>query len=99
MTSIASNEKFKLPKNIIIFRFFIIILILLILLIDNFYRNLLNLNINNINQFNNNYNFTLNKFFNYPNLQIIICLIIYLLITLIATVKIVGKNYGTLRQK
>nr|AEP27530.1 NADH dehydrogenase subunit 6 [Larinus turbinatus] len=99
MTSIASNEKFKLPKKMMIFCMFMsTTLTLIILFSDNFFNSML-MNIYNLNQSMQFYNFTFNKFFNVPNMQMMIFLMIYLLITLIATVKIVGKNFGTLRQK
>nr|ARH54322.1 NADH dehydrogenase subunit 6 [Curculionidae sp. 6 AH-2016] len=99
MTSIASNEKFKLPKLMNIFSLTMIIFIILtMILMDNFYSEL-NMNkfvIFNLNLYNN---LNLNKYFNYPNMLMMLFLMIYLLMTLIATVKIVDKNYGTLRQK
>nr|QXJ41889.1 NADH dehydrogenase subunit 6 [Pissodes strobi] len=100
MTSIASNEKFKLPKNLIIFgMMFFLSLMIMIFLLDNFYSKFLSNNFMDMPQAMKMTNFTLNKFYNYPNMQIMIILMIYLLITLIATVKIIGKFTGTLRQK
>nr|AXS64939.1 NADH dehydrogenase subunit 6 [Conotrachelus sp. KM-2017] len=100
MTSIASNEKFKMPKKMIYFlMLFLIIFSLIIILLDNFYSNLLSINMNNTNQFIELKNFSLNKFYNFPNMQMMISLMIYLFITLIAIVKIIGKNFGSLRQK
>nr|QZL38958.1 NADH dehydrogenase subunit 6 [Lixus subtilis] len=99
MTSIASNEKFKLPKKMIIFSVFMMIILFMMIFTDNFFQNFLMNNFNFNNQSMMMMNFTLNKFFNNPNMQMMIFLMIYLLVTLIATVKIVGKNFGTLRQK
>nr|YP_010554812.1 NADH dehydrogenase subunit 6 [Sternochetus gravis]UYP50697.1 NADH dehydrogenase subunit 6 [Sternochetus gravis] len=99
MTSIASNEKFKMPKILPIW----IILMIFILLSwknkDPFYSNIFNHSIINLSQSNIMSNLTLNKFYNWPNSLIMMFLMIYLLITLIAIVKIIGKNFGTLRQK
>nr|AXS65237.1 NADH dehydrogenase subunit 6 [Curculionoidea sp. 18 KM-2017] len=102
MTSIASNEKFKMPSMLtkIMILLFFIYMIIFILCKDNFYSNFLNISMINLSQsllyFNN---FSLNKFFNWPYSFMMKFLMIYLLITLIAIVKIVGKNWGTLRQK
>nr|AXS66356.1 NADH dehydrogenase subunit 6 [Curculionoidea sp. 3 KM-2017] len=101
MTSIASNEKFKLPKMMILFiMIFMIIFMLLTLFSDKFFSNPILMTMTNSNQSIMMYNnFNLNKFFNFPNMQLMIMIMIYLLITLIAIVKIIGKNLGTLRQK
>nr|WCZ71284.1 NADH dehydrogenase subunit 6 [Hylobitelus xiaoi] len=101
MTSIASNEKFALPKKMTIYCLLsLIIMIMLFCFSDNYYSNLITVNFINLNQsimpLDNS---SLSKFFNYPNMQMMIILMIYLLITLIAVVKIVGQNFGTLRQK
>nr|WMQ52332.1 NADH dehydrogenase subunit 6 [Ceutorhynchus albosuturalis] len=101
MTSIASNEKFKLPKMMM--KFFIIFTILIILFIMTMDQWMSHSLIYVLNQIDKSQeimmNFSLNKLFNYPNFQLILFLMIYLLITLIAIVKIVGKPNGTLRQK
>nr|YP_010029666.1 NADH dehydrogenase subunit 6 [Pimelocerus perforatus]QOU11172.1 NADH dehydrogenase subunit 6 [Pimelocerus perforatus] len=100
MTSIASNEKFKMPKMMTIYCFFsFIILLIMITFSDNYYSNLISINSINLNQSLTFMNNSLSKFFNYPNMQMMIILMIYLLVTLIAIVKIVGRNTGTLRQK
>nr|AML26109.1 NADH dehydrogenase subunit 6 [Curculionidae sp. BMNH 1274272] len=98
MTSIASNEKFKMP-NKILYLFITIILLLMMFLSfwDSFYSNL-SMKLNYTDSFFYNSNYNLNKFFNYPNYQSMIILMIYLLITLIAIEKIIKKNLGTLRQ-
>nr|AXS65046.1 NADH dehydrogenase subunit 6 [Curculionoidea sp. 15 KM-2017] len=97
MTSIASNEKFSMPKNKIMIMSPLIPIILLFM--DKFYSNLINLSSINLNFNNLPSNLSLTKFFNFPNMTMLIILMIYLLATLIATVKITGKNFGTLRQK
>nr|YP_009906696.1 NADH dehydrogenase subunit 6 [Elaeidobius kamerunicus]QLI52339.1 NADH dehydrogenase subunit 6 [Elaeidobius kamerunicus] len=100
MTSIASNEKFKIPKKMLLFIMSTLLLCsILIITMDNFYSSSIYMNLMMMNQSMEFYNITLNKFFNQPNMQMMIILMIYLLITLIATVKIAGKNLGTLRQK
>nr|ARH54296.1 NADH dehydrogenase subunit 6 [Curculionidae sp. 3 AH-2016] len=100
MTSIASNEKFEFPKNFI----YMIMLSFFIMAImfkfkDNFYTfQFYNLSMLKMFSFPIK-NFNLNKYFNYPGMFVLTLLMIYLLITLIAIVKITGKNYGSLRQK
>nr|AWN56102.1 NADH dehydrogenase subunit 6 [Anthonomus grandis] len=100
MTSLASNEKFILPKFMLIFTGLMIFALLLnIVFTDNFYSYLISSSISNFSQMNQLTNLTLNKYFNYPYMQMMIFLMFYLLITLIAVVKIIDKNLGTLRQK
>nr|AML26565.1 NADH dehydrogenase subunit 6 [Staphylinidae sp. BMNH 1274698] len=97
MTSIASNEMFNYSSNIMIFMSFIMFSIMLIYLINDQFLYNLNFTFNeNLNLLiNNNY---LKKFFNYPAIIIILMMMIYLFITLIATVKITKIEYGPLRQ-
>nr|QJQ25929.1 NADH dehydrogenase subunit 6 [Niphades castanea] len=99
MTSIASNEKFKIPKKMLIFNLLSFMMFLSLIFIDKYYSSFLSSSAMNMNQSFYMINMTFNKFFNYPNIHMMISLMIYLLITLVATVKIVGKNFGTLRQK
>lgn len=92
----ASNETFSLSINSFIIYIFLFTLIRLILL---FYDNII------FNEFyysflkieKENYR-NLIKLFNYPTNLITILLINYLLITLIAVVKITNIFYGPLRQ-
>nr|AXS65778.1 NADH dehydrogenase subunit 6 [Curculionoidea sp. 4 KM-2017] len=101
MTSIASNEKFKMP-NLLFFVFIIIsmpLFSMILLLKDNFYSNLINSMYINLPQMMISINFSMNKFFCYPNMFFMISLMLYLLITLITIVKLTDKNLGTLRQK
>nr|APX39284.1 NADH dehydrogenase subunit 6 [Psylliodes gougeleti] len=100
MTSIASNEKFKLNKNLMLIISMFIIMIMMMTLIDLFYLNyflhvqdmkMLNMNFNN--------NMSFKKYFNFPNFTLMFMMIIYLFITLIAIVKITNNTYGPLRQK
>nr|QAT19780.1 NADH dehydrogenase subunit 6 [Eucryptorrhynchus scrobiculatus]UFP90428.1 NADH dehydrogenase subunit 6 [Eucryptorrhynchus scrobiculatus] len=100
MTSIASNEKFKLPKNMMLYTMiFMIPVFLTMLFVDEFYSSIISLKFNSLNQSFLMLNMNLSKFFNHPNMKILMFLMIYLLITLIAVVKIIGKNFGSLRQK
>nr|AOY39627.1 NADH dehydrogenase subunit 6 [Scolytinae sp. BMNH 1039896] len=102
MTSIASNEKFKMPKTKSLTMktsIFMLIMILLILFMDPSIFPLtseltLNSSINN-----NTLLLSLNKFFNWPYFILSITLMAYLLLTLIAIVKITGKNLSPMRQK
>nr|AND96221.1 NADH deshydrogenase subunit 6 [Onthophagus cf. jeannelianus] len=91
MTSIASNEKFSPSIKLFLTSNSILMLYFFMYFIDPFYMNL-----------NNNYkeyvhNLSLNKYFNFPNSIIMYMLIIYLLITLFAVVKITSFKKGSLR--
>nr|UTE83887.1 NADH dehydrogenase subunit 6 [Trichogomphus mongol] len=98
MTSVASNEKFSPSIKIFTMISLIIILFSLILLfMDSYYININNILSENITQ-TQNYTMSMNKYFNYPNMFIMLMLIIYLLITLIAVVKITKIKMGPLRQ-
>uniref|UniRef100_A0A977P9K5 NADH-ubiquinone oxidoreductase chain 6 n=1 Tax=Coccotorus chaoi TaxID=2978103 RepID=A0A977P9K5_9CUCU len=100
MTSLASNEKFSMPKSMMIFSTLMILMASTSLIfIDNFYSFLVYSSFNNLSQLLNLNNLSLAKYFNYPYMQMMIFLMFYLLITLIAVVKIIDKSLGTLRQK
>nr|QNG56233.1 NADH dehydrogenase subunit 6 [Platisus bicolor] len=98
MTSIASNEKFKLSLNLFyIFNFMLIMMIPLFMYFNN---NMKFFNENMMNQnFQLNFPLSMNKYMYMPSMMIYLMIIIYLLITLIAIVKITNINYGPLRQK
>nr|WIL79962.1 NADH dehydrogenase subunit 6 [Tenerus hilleri] len=99
MTSIASNEKFTISKFLIILSYFISSMISTTLILDSFFFNLSMINIETqMMNFNMNYKFSMNKIFNFPNFSLIYISLIYLLITLIAVVKISNFNMGPLRQ-
>nr|ARH54283.1 NADH dehydrogenase subunit 6 [Curculionidae sp. 2 AH-2016] len=98
MTSIASNEKFMIPKFFPLFLLIIILCTFMLFYSDKFWTELTSTKMIMLSQSKLMLNFNMNKFFNYPNFKMMLILIIYLLITLIATVKIVGKNLSTLRQ-
>nr|AOY39808.1 NADH dehydrogenase subunit 6 [Phloeotribus sp. BMNH 1047247] len=99
MTSIASNEKFNMPKKkTFIGLSMIFLLILIMIFIDHFYffSQTLYPNLNQELMFNS---FSLAKFYNFPNSKTLMMIMIYLLLTLIVVVKIVDKMPGPLRQK
>nr|YP_009995477.1 NADH dehydrogenase subunit 6 [Ochthebius scopuli]QNP09932.1 NADH dehydrogenase subunit 6 [Ochthebius scopuli] len=97
MTSIASNEKFKFNiKLMILLSFMMIGNMIIYMMID---KNLIMLNNSNFN-INTNINYLMmSKFYNTPSNKIMFMMIIYLLITLIAVVKITDFKSGPLRQK
>lgn len=109
ITSLASNETFKLSinfKTIFIIFFFSIVTISLISIIDfkNFNFNNFIFNNDNISifKFSNHLeknNLLLNIIYNFPTNIITIILVNYLFLTLIATVKITNIFKGPLRQK
>nr|YP_010546148.1 NADH dehydrogenase subunit 6 [Calomera brevipilosa]UYK51604.1 NADH dehydrogenase subunit 6 [Calomera brevipilosa] len=107
MTSLASNEMFQFSSKISLFLMMMIMLFtfIMFMLPDNqmmfsMIKNSNLLEINNSMMFLNNENLiTLNKIYNSPNNLITILLINYLLITLIAVVKITSISIGPLRQK
>nr|AXS65838.1 NADH dehydrogenase subunit 6 [Curculionoidea sp. 29 KM-2017] len=88
MTSIASNEKFSLNMKSIIIMIMIFIPIKF---------NYFNLNLNNI-LINKKIEFMLTKFYYFPLNLLLMLIIIYLLITMIAIVKICKTWKGPLRQ-
>nr|AYR05280.1 NADH dehydrogenase subunit 6 [Coleoptera sp. ACP-2013] len=99
MTSTASNEKFKFSMNMILLTLSLFMLITMFYLFtDNYSISQFSTNLNL--QFNNKMLiFSLSKFFNYPMNNFILMMMIYLLITLIAIVKITNYKFGPLRQK
>nr|AXS66267.1 NADH dehydrogenase subunit 6 [Bostrichoidea sp. 2 KM-2017] len=100
MTSIASNEKFKFSKTILMMSILLTLPVLSISMI---------MNTDKTHTFNNqeSMKFTetelitesMTKFINQPSNMIMYMIIIYLLITLIAVVKITNTKMGALRQK
>nr|ARH54348.1 NADH dehydrogenase subunit 6 [Cyrtanaspis phalerata] len=95
MTSIASNEKFKLNFKLLI----TINTIIIILLFYTYFYPSNKLNYEMI-MFNNTNNLSMSmiKFLNFPYYLILTFLIMYLLFTLIAVVKITNLKKGPLRQ-
>nr|ARH53997.1 NADH dehydrogenase subunit 6 [Phyllobrotica quadrimaculata] len=98
MTSIASNEKFKFNKNLTIILMMMISLMMIMLMMDYFYSNMI---IQTIDTKFLNYdkNWSMMKYFNFPNNLMTFILMNYLFITLIMTVKMTKFSYGPLRQK
>nr|ARH54400.1 NADH dehydrogenase subunit 6 [Harmonia quadripunctata] len=100
MTSTAANEKFKFNKYIILMTFLTIMFTLTYMIMHNNY--LLNMNLNNemLNKMdlNQNFYFNLIKFLIYPNSNIFVILMFYLLTAMIAIVKITKVKFGPLRQ-
>nr|YP_010631657.1 NADH dehydrogenase subunit 6 [Propomacrus bimucronatus]AFQ62296.1 NADH dehydrogenase subunit 6 [Cheironitis sp. MJTNT-2012]WBP61435.1 NADH dehydrogenase subunit 6 [Propomacrus bimucronatus] len=96
MTSVASNEKFSYSMKTKMTLAIVSMTAAPILLIDSFFPNLSTFNPETLN---NTVNFTLslNKFLNLPSNVIMYMMIIYLLITLIAIVKITSFKNGPLR--
>nr|ARH54816.1 NADH dehydrogenase subunit 6 [Trigonopterus sp. 5 AH-2016] len=100
MTSIASNEKFKIPKySEILMALTLTVLLSSLLYMDSFYSLQFSSLILSLPSNLHIVNLNMNKYFNLPSMTIMIFLMIYLLITLIAIVKITKNTKGTLRQK
>nr|AKN78881.1 NADH dehydrogenase subunit 6 [Harmonia axyridis] len=99
MTSTASNEKFKFNKYIM---FIMISLFMITMFMNNMNLYLMNQNINNeiLHKMDliSNFYLNLNKFLNYPNSNMFLILVFYLLISMIAVVKITKVKFGPLRQ-
>nr|AXS64873.1 NADH dehydrogenase subunit 6 [Coleoptera sp. 2 KM-2017] len=100
MTSVASNEMFNFKLlNFSLLTLVFLIGMMILLLTDNFFEQIINFK---LIEFYNSFNFNLssmNKYFSYPNITLMFMIIVYLLITLIAVVKITNLKYGPLRQK
>lgn len=99
ITRIASNEKFKISNFLLYIIIIILTIIILTFIIDQYY---FNIKINNINinflDTNNNFKLLTNKFINFPSNLIFYSTISYLLVTLIACVKITSTFKGPIRQ-
>nr|AYN50445.1 NADH dehydrogenase subunit 6 [Dichotrachelus manueli] len=99
MTSIASNEKFKFSFKLLLFVSLALIALFLISLMMDKLLILLNMHTYDlVNQSIYNLNLSMNKYMNFPSMLMTILLMIYLLITLIAIVKMTQSNLGPLRQ-
>nr|AOY39705.1 NADH dehydrogenase subunit 6 [Scolytinae sp. BMNH 1040319] len=101
MTSIASNEKFKMPKTMMMIMLIITMLTAMMIMLNLSDSSILPMNSEMINmKLSKNFmNLSLNKFFNWPNFMMLIMIMTYLLITLIAIVKITKSKMGPMRQK
>nr|QIV24819.1 NADH dehydrogenase subunit 6 [Teispes insularis] len=101
MTSVASNEKFKLSPKMIILTLTMMIMSIPIMFMDQMFSNMSKFNNELINNqvyvYNND--ISLSKFMNMPLNFNLILIIVYLLITLIMVVKITEIRHGPLRQK
>nr|YP_006503867.1 NADH dehydrogenase subunit 6 [Elodia flavipalpis]AFA46597.1 NADH dehydrogenase subunit 6 [Elodia flavipalpis] len=102
VTSLASNEMFSLSIKLMLMSTLIMILFLFILFIIDKnlliqYKNMEILSIFNMNSFITENSLSINKLYNYPTNLINILLMNYLLITLIAIVKITKLFKGPLR--
>lgn len=103
VTSLASNEIFSISIKLTLISIFIYTLLFLILifldktLIIYIFENIEINNFNYLNNFINENSLNLNKLYNYPTNIITLLLINYLLLTLIAVVKITNIFYGPLR--
>nr|YP_009689575.1 NADH dehydrogenase subunit 6 [Paratrichobius longicrus]QEG77654.1 NADH dehydrogenase subunit 6 [Paratrichobius longicrus] len=102
VTSLASNEIFSFKLNIIYFIFMLTMLTMMFYFIfDKLYMYMyMNQETNtfNMKNINNDLMFSLYKLYNFPTNLLSILLMIYLLITLIASVKITLISMGPLRQ-
>nr|UEK75568.1 NADH dehydrogenase subunit 6 [Dideoides latus] len=103
VTSLASNEMFTFStKMFILLLFNMFILTILIIFMDKMILMFNSMNnemisISSLNNYILENTLNLNKLYNYPTNMITILLINYLLITLIATVKITKLFYGPIR--
>nr|AMH85614.1 NADH dehydrogenase subunit 6 [Pseudogriphoneura sp. ACMJ-2016] len=104
VTSLASNEMFSFSSKIFILSMFLIInfMIIILFILDktfliHFSKNNEMILFNSMNDLLNENSLNLNKLYNYPTNFVNILLMIYLLITLIAIVKITKLFFGPLR--
>nr|YP_010126133.1 NADH dehydrogenase subunit 6 [Ostrinia furnacalis]QKK36401.1 NADH dehydrogenase subunit 6 [Ostrinia furnacalis]QMQ99180.1 NADH dehydrogenase subunit 6 [Ostrinia furnacalis] len=106
VSSIASNELFKLSISLKMLLLFNLIIILMISMFFNNNLYWINLSINNLEMnnffnmflfFNNENKINLSKLYNNQTFLMMMMMIIYLFITLIAVVKITNIFYGPLR--
>nr|YP_010701740.1 NADH dehydrogenase subunit 6 [Helophilus continuus]WCJ53314.1 NADH dehydrogenase subunit 6 [Helophilus continuus] len=103
MTSLASNEMFSLSmKTMIISIISLLILMIIMFFMDKMLLTFNSINnemnsISNLNSYISENSLNLIKLYNYPSNMITILLINYLLITMIASVKITKLFYGPIR--
>nr|YP_010704929.1 NADH dehydrogenase subunit 6 [Agrypnus binodulus]WCQ78465.1 NADH dehydrogenase subunit 6 [Agrypnus binodulus] len=100
MTSVASNEKFLFSNKLTLMITSMIFASITLLLLDQFmlYENSTNIDMTNYSK-NIVFSLSMSKYFNFPLNYWMITLIVYLLLALIAVVKITNITYGPLRQK
>nr|YP_010294725.1 NADH dehydrogenase subunit 6 [Pectocera sp.]ULQ68877.1 NADH dehydrogenase subunit 6 [Pectocera sp.] len=100
MTSVASNEKFQYSNKLTITMFMMMNLTLLTFFSDSFLTHQELINIDTLHSTSNwLFSLSLSKYLNFPSNMIMLMMIIYLLVALIAVVKITNISYGPLRQK
>nr|YP_009738150.1 NADH dehydrogenase subunit 6 [Cephalopina titillator]QIB71456.1 NADH dehydrogenase subunit 6 [Cephalopina titillator] len=102
VTSLASNEMFSMKKNLtMMYLLLLLTSSLLLMIMDNNkllnYHNLETKLMDHTNMFMEENSLSLNKLYNYPSNLMTILLMNYLLITLIAIVKITDFSKGPLR--
>nr|QEJ81448.1 NADH dehydrogenase subunit 6 [Stenocladius sp. FM17] len=99
MTSVASNKKFKLSmKMTIMLTLMLMVIVVTSMMNKKFNMMMLNIDMNTLNSMKN-YKMSMNKFMTNPMMLLFMFMIMYLLITLIAVVKITKIKYGPLRIK
>nr|YP_011015324.1 NADH dehydrogenase subunit 6 [Silesis erberi]UPP55789.1 NADH dehydrogenase subunit 6 [Silesis erberi] len=100
MTSVASNEKFMFSTSLTMMISMSIIMMIFLMMTDSYpgYMSTMNIDMQSM-IVPSSFELSLSKYINLPSNWIMISMIIYLLITLIAVVKITNVTYGPLRQK
>nr|YP_010591372.1 NADH dehydrogenase subunit 6 [Agriotes hirayamai]QEH58442.1 NADH dehydrogenase subunit 6 [Agriotes hirayamai] len=100
MTSVASNEKFLYSTKLSVMLLMMLLMTITFIMIDPFMNYELSTNTDmKMFKMNSLFSLSLSKYINLPSNWIMISMIMYLLITLIAVVKITNITYGPLRQK
>nr|ARH53711.1 NADH dehydrogenase subunit 6 [Anostirus castaneus] len=100
MTSVASNEKFLYSNKLTIMMIMLMLMLIIPVLMDSFPMYKLSTNLDmNLTNTPIMFQLSLSKYLNFPSNWIMIMMIIYLLVTLIAVVKITNITYGPLRRK
>nr|QWB85817.1 NADH dehydrogenase subunit 6 [Distenia gracilis] len=100
MTSVASNEKFKMSYFMTMFLFCLIPFTITATIIEKMTNLKFNIKIEEIvkSEYFSQSSNSLMKYFNLPHSTIYLMMIIYLLVALIMVVKITNIKYGPLRQ-
>nr|YP_009251322.1 NADH dehydrogenase subunit 6 [Hapsodrilus ignifer]AIQ80119.1 NADH dehydrogenase subunit 6 [Hapsodrilus ignifer] len=99
MTSVASNEKFMFSNKLVMGMMTTAIISATWMMTDKMfsYQNSMNMDMMMISM-NPSYTLSMSKYLNFPLNSWMISLIVYLLLALIAVVKITNVTYGPLRQ-
>nr|QIV24793.1 NADH dehydrogenase subunit 6 [Analophus parallelus] len=100
MTSVASNEKFKLSPKLASMMLMMMLMLAPLMITDKMLNNmnLFSYDLSMQNTLHEN-SFSLSKFLNMPTSFNLMLIMIYLLITLIMVVKLTNIQHGPLRQK